>query len=178
MECTVIVSKKQLCTTSKDWTVKPATSQGSRHLNGHRALVKGSLASVRFSVQAAIHQPHLLLLQPAHPSSRSLKDEWVAEHCAVICHHKLSLKGVNCGRGWSSFSYAYLFSNNSFGDLKMEQVAFHIQKEGHWLWLAYESKDRCWLVFSFLICFPRAMVGFTDQGSRMRTVLWTLWWRL
>lgn len=50
---------------------KPATVQGSRHLNGQRASAKGSLASVRMSVQAVIHWPHLLLLHHVihHPGT-------------------------------------------------------------------------------------------------------------
>lgn len=65
MECTIVVSKKQLFTTSKNLTVKPTTIPGSRQLSGHRAFTKGSLASMRFSVQAPTHWFHLPLT-PAH----------------------------------------------------------------------------------------------------------------
>lgn len=65
MECTIVVSKKQLFTTSKNLTVKPTTIPGSRQLSGHRAFTKGSLASTRFSVQAPTHWSHLPLT-PAH----------------------------------------------------------------------------------------------------------------
>ena len=65
MECTIVVSKKQLFTTSKNLTVKPITIPGSRQLSGHRAFTKGSLTSMRFSVQAPTHWSHLPLT-PAH----------------------------------------------------------------------------------------------------------------
>ena len=67
----MIVSKKQLCTTSKDLTVKPTTIQGSRQLNGHRALAKGNLTSMRFSVQTPIRWPHFPLLHQLihHPGA-------------------------------------------------------------------------------------------------------------
>ena len=55
MECTIVVSKKQLFTTSKNLTVKPITIPGSRQLSGHRAFTKGSLTSMRFSIQAPTH---------------------------------------------------------------------------------------------------------------------------
>lgn len=72
--------------------------------------------------------------------------------------------------------YTSLFSSDSFRDEKMEQVAFQVEKEVHWPWLAYEAKFWCSL-YSFPWPASREETKWLGDppGFREEDRTWVLW---
>lgn len=129
MECTVIVSKEQLYTTSKD--LSATTIQGSSHPNGHSLGVGPSCFCEVFCPGSNLLTTSFPV-KPVHPSSS--EDERMREHLESICDHKLSLKGSELWSPMELFFIPSLLSNSSFGDLKNRTGCFsfiHKRKATH-----------------------------------------------